>query len=150
MGTTPKGTEILPPKKHFGIFYSSAIEPKAACTQAESLNDSIGAAFLHSQIDLRGGIATEHGLFLQDGIVGLQDHIVNQPFRRDEVRIAAAKAACVAAWLQCQPPGTPVQSLRFRADQVAGLRHLQIQPPWAPLTRLKAANPQAFHYWYQA
>jgi hypothetical protein len=40
--------------------------------------------------------------------------------------------------------------LRFRADQVAGLRNLQIQPPWAPLTHLKAANPQAFHYWYRA
>ncbi len=74
-------------------------------------------------------MATEHGLFLQDGIVGLQDHIVNQPFRRDEARIAAAKAACVAAWLQYQPPGTSVESLRFRADQAAGLRELQIQPP---------------------
>jgi hypothetical protein len=40
--------------------------------------------------------------------------------------------------------------LRFRAAQLAGLRDLRIQPPWVPLTRLKAANPQACHYWYQA
>ena len=41
-------------------------------------------------------------------------------------------------------------SLRFRPDQVATLRDLQIQPPWSPLTRLKGATPQAFHHWYQA
>ena len=123
---------------------------QAAFTLAETLNDSIEAAFLYSQLDLRGGKATEHGLFLQDGIIGLQNHIVNQPFRRDEARIAAAKAACVAAWIQRQPRDVTIDSLRFRPDQVATLRDLQIQPPWSPLTRLKGANPQAFHYWYQA
>jgi hypothetical protein len=123
---------------------------RATFTIAETLNDSIEAAFLYSQIDLRGGKATEHGLLIQDGITGLQNHIVNQPFRRDEARIAAAKAACIAAWIQRQPAGVTIDSLRFRADQVPNLRDLQIQPPWSPLTRLKGANPQAFHYWYQA
>ena len=123
---------------------------KAAFTLAETLNDSIEAAFLYSQIDLRGGKTTEHGLLLQEGIVGLQNHIVNQPFRRDEARLAAAKAACLAAWIQRQPPNVTIDTLRFRPDQVATLRDLQIQPPWSPLTRLKGANPQAFHYWYQA
>ena len=123
---------------------------KAAFTLAETLNDSIEAAFLYSQIDLRGGKTTEHGLLLQEGIVGLQNHIVNQPFRRDEARLAAAKAACLAAWIQRQPSNVTIDTLRFRPDQVATLRDLQIQPPWSPLTRLKGANPQAFHYWYQA
>jgi len=87
---------------------------------------------------------------LEKAIVALQNHIVNQPFRRDEARIAAAKAACVAAWIQRQPAATTLDSLRFHPDQVAALRDLQIQPPWSPLTRLKGANPQAFHYWHQA
>ena len=63
---------------------------------------------------------------------------------------AAAKAACAAAWIQRQPPGVTIESLRFRPDQVATLRDHQIGPPWSPLTRLKGANPQAFHYWLQA
>ena len=122
---------------------------QAKFTLAQTLNDTIDAAFLYSQIDLRGGKKTEHGLFLQDGIAGLQNHIVNQSFRRDDARTAAAKAACVAAWIQRQPAAVTIDTLRFRADQVATLRDLQIQPPWAPLTRLKGANPQAFHYWFQ-
>lgn len=123
---------------------------QAAFTLAETLNDSIEAAFLYSQLDLRGGKTTEHGLFLQDGITGLQNHIVNQPFRRDEARVAAGKAACVAAWIQRQPPNVTIDTLRFRPDRVATLRDLQMRPPWSPLTRLKGANPQAFHFWCQA
>lgn len=123
---------------------------KASFTLAETLNDSIDAAFLYSQLNLRGGQATEHGLFLQEGITSLQNHIVNQPFQRDEARIAAAKAACVAAWIQRQPAAVTLDSLRFHPGQLAALRDVQIQPPWSPLTRLKGANSQAFHYWHEA
>jgi hypothetical protein len=71
--------------------------------------------FLYSQLDSRGGQATEHGLLLHAGIAGLQNHIVNQPFRRDEARTAAARAACAAAWIQRQPANVTIESLRFRA-----------------------------------
>ena len=44
-----------------------------------------------------------------------------RPRRLDlELAQSGAKAACVAAWLQRQPPDTTVESLRFRADQVGG------------------------------
>jgi hypothetical protein len=117
---------------------------------ADTLNDSIEAGFLYSQLDLRGGAKTEQGLFLQDGVTGLQNHLVNQPFRRDEARIAAGKVACIAAWIQRRPAGVTIEQLRFQTDRVAELRDLQFQAPWTPLTRLKGGNAQAFHYWYQA
>ena len=123
---------------------------QAKFSLADTLNDSIEAGFLYSQIDLRGGATTVHGLFLHEGVTGLQNHLVNQRFRRDEARVAAAKAACVAAWIQRQPEGVTIDQLRFRADRVAELHDLQIQAPWSPLTRLKGGNAQAFHYWYQA
>ncbi len=117
---------------------------------ADTLNDSIEAGFFYCQIGLRGGVSTEHGLSLQDGVSALQNHLVNLPFRRDEARIAAAKVACVAAWIQRRPAGMTIEQLRFQADRVAELRDLEIQPPWRSLTRLKGGNAEAFHYWYQA
>lgn len=123
---------------------------RAKFSIADTLNDSIEAGFLYSQIELRGGEKSELGLFLQDGVNALQNHLVNQPFRRDEARIAVGKVACAAAWIQRRPAGTTIEQLRFQPDRIAELRDLQIQTPWVPLNRLKGANPQAFHYWYQA
>lgn len=122
----------------------------AKFTVVDTLNDSIEAAFHFSQLALRGGANTEHGLFLQDGIRALQNHLVNHRFSRDEARIAAGKVACVAAWIQRQPGGVTIEHLRFRADGVPQLHDLQIHAPWSMLGRLKGANPQAFHYWHQA
>jgi hypothetical protein len=123
---------------------------QAEFSLADTLNDSIEAGLLYCQLELRGGAKTEQGLFLQDGVNALQNHLVNQPFHRDEARIAAAKVACVAAWIQRRPAGVTIEQLRFQSDRVAELRDLQIQAPWSPLTRLKGGNVQAFHYWFQA
>lgn len=122
----------------------------ASFSLADTLNDSIEFGFLYSQLGLRGHVKTEQGLYLQEGVTALQNHLVNQPFRRDEARIAAAKVACISAWIQLRPAGVTIEQLRFQAERVANLRDLQIQAPWSSLTRLKGGNAQAFHYWYQA
>jgi hypothetical protein len=122
---------------------------QATYTLAETLGDTIDSGFLYSQLDLPDGVETEHGLFLHAGVTKLQGHLVNLPFRRDEARIAAGKAACVAAWIQ-RRPGTPIAELRFQMDRAAELRDQEIQAPWAALNRLKGANPEAFHYWLLA
>ena len=118
-------------------------------THMETLGDTIEAGFLYSQLELRGGVETEHGLFLKQGVIGLQNHLVNQPFHRDEARIAAGKAACAAAWIQ-RRPAMSINDLRFNQSRVAELRDLQIDDPWVPLSRLKGANPEAFYYWRMA
>jgi hypothetical protein len=123
---------------------------QAEFSLADTLNDSIEAGFLYCQLELRGGVKTEQGLFLQDGVNALQNHLVNQPFRRDEARIATGKAACLAAWIQRRPAGVSIEQLRFQPDRVAELRDLQIEAPWTPLTRLKGGNAPAFHFWHQA
>jgi hypothetical protein len=51
---------------------------KAEFSLADTMNDSIEAGLLYSQIELRGGAKSEHGLFLQDGVTALQNHLVNQ------------------------------------------------------------------------
>ena len=119
---------------------------QAAFTLADTLGDTIESGFLYSQLDLRGGENTEHGLFLHQGVASLQNHLVNLPFGRDEARIAAGKAACAAAWIQRQA-AMSIAEMRFQIERVADLRDRQIGAPWMPLNRLKGANPEAFHYW---
>ena len=84
---------------------------QANYTLTDTLNDSIESGFLYSQLDLKGGLRTEPGLLLQDGITGLQNHLVNLPFRRDEARVASGKAACVAAWIMHRPAGVTLPEL---------------------------------------
>lgn len=120
----------------------------ATYTHAETLGDTIESGFLYSQLDLKGGVASEHGLFIQEGVENLQNHLVNAPFRRDEARIAAGKAACAAAWIQHQPE-MDIETMRFSEERVNELRDQAIKPPWTPLNRLRA-NPEALHYWLLA
>jgi hypothetical protein len=119
---------------------------QASFTLADTLADTIESGFFYSQIDLRGGVATQHGLFLQQGVSGLRNHLVNLPFHRDQARTAAGKASCTAAWIMHRPQMT-IEEMRFRMEEVERLRSLDIRPPWTPLNRLKGANPEAFHYW---
>jgi hypothetical protein len=123
---------------------------QANYTLADTLNDSIESGFLYSQLDLKGGVRTEPGLFLQEGVNGLQNHLVNLPFRRDEARIAAGKAACAAAWILRRPAGVTPADMRFQPANAVALREAEITAPWIPLNRLKGGNPEAFHYWHQA
>src|SRR5664280_1486880 len=122
---------------------------QVAYSLADTLNDSIETGFLYSQLNLKGGVETEHGLFVQDGVTGLQNHLVNQPFRRDEARIAAGKAACAAAWILLRPAGLVLTELRYQPTRAATLLETEIEAPWTPLNRLKGGNPEAFHYWHQ-
>jgi len=124
---------------------------KKSYTLSDTLNDTINAAFTYSQSGLRGGATSAHTELLQTGVKSLQNHLLNLPFAQTEARIAAAKAACLAAWLQRRPSGITFSSLRFALETAANeLRDKRIMAPWGPLDRLKGGNPEAFHYWHQA
>lgn len=122
----------------------------ASFTLEETLNDTITAGYF-SQLDLRGAAASEEGALLQQGVHSLQNHLVNVPFRRDEARIAAGKAACVAACIQRRmSERESIENLRFDLENAHALHGKDIITPWQPLNRLKGGNPEAFHYWYEA
>lgn len=120
-------------------------------TLTDTLNDTIEAAFAYSQCGLRGGENSDNVRMLQDGVKSLQNHLLGHPFAQTEARIAAAKAACLAVWLQWRPPDESFEKIRFDLDTASEtLREKRILAPWAPLDRLKGGNPEAFHYWYHA
>jgi hypothetical protein len=116
-------------------------------TLAETLNDTIETGFLYSQLGLRGSTPSDQGQFLEEGVKNLQNHLLNYPFRKEEARVAAGKAAALAAWIQKRPPFS-LESMRYNSSNIEELRTQTLGDSWAPLTRLKAANPEAFHYWH--
>jgi hypothetical protein len=120
-------------------------------TGVETLNDTISAAFAYCQVGLRGGVNSDHAQILHNGVRSLQNHLLNQPFAQPEARIAAAKAACLSAWLQRRLSGETFETIRFDLETVSEkLERKHILPPWAPLDRLRGGIPEAFHYWYHA
>lgn len=123
---------------------------RPSCTLDDALNDTIRAGFEYSQVGLRGGSDSENARSVQEGVRNLENHLLNQPFAQTEARIAAAKAACLAAWLQRRPAGVTFAEIRFDPKAVEELRDKRISRPWGPLDRLKGGNPEAFHYWHKA
>jgi len=128
---TPNSSSTVTPASHLRI---------PSTTQSKQ-------AFLYSQLDLKGGTRNEHGLFLEEGVRNLQNHLLNQPFRKDEARTAAGKAAALAAWIQKRPK-IRIDEIRFDPANIVALKDQTINAPWSSLSRLKGGNPEAFHYWH--
>ncbi|MFC1453186.1 nucleotidyl transferase AbiEii/AbiGii toxin family protein [Verrucomicrobiota bacterium] len=95
----------------------------------------------------KGGVADNRTGLIQDGIRRMGSHLIGDPYRIDEARVSAAKAACLAALLkQSRTDQAPAQ-LRFDPDRIAELRTAGLHR-WPVLNRLKAISPEAFHYWH--
>jgi len=88
-------------------------------------------------------------LMLQDGARKLKTHLVNHRFNPDDAKLAAAKAGLLTRLIAKGDSGESLDSWR-RMPGMDSLRDLLIDGEWNRLNRLKAVNPEAFYYWYQA
>lgn len=121
-----------------------------ALSQADTLDDTINAAYMMAQLGLKGNIIDGNATLLHEGVKSLANHLVNFPFHIDEARIAAGKAACAAAWIKKRPAGVTIADLRYDREKIQELALLEIAAPWQTLIRLRGANPEAFYYWHRA
>ncbi|MCX7044294.1 MAG: nucleotidyl transferase AbiEii/AbiGii toxin family protein [Candidatus Sumerlaeota bacterium] len=119
----------------------------AAFTLEEALNDALQTARLICQTALRGGETTDRTHLLEQGRKRLQNHLVANRFSQDEAKIAASKAACLAAALKCGLDGRLLSDLRYREGARSSLRDTVLAD--GVLNRLKKSSPEAFHYWRQ-
>ncbi|MBW6504840.1 hypothetical protein K0B90_11300 [bacterium] len=86
---------------------------------------------------------------LLDGVRKLMTHLVNHRFNPDDAKLAAAKAGLLTRLIAKGDSGESLDSWR-RMPGTDSLRDLLIDGEWNRLNRLKAVNPEAFYYWYQA
>lgn len=113
-------------------------------TKEQALDDSIETATLVCGAGLKG--APEGGDLdtLLSGGRALAGHLTNHRFGQPEMKIAAAKAACLAGLLRSGSlPASGVR--RYDPARVAELQDIRL-PGDSYLWRLKKTSPEAFHY----
>jgi hypothetical protein len=114
---------------------------------AETTQDTIDSAFLLCQAGLRGSFENEKTVELQQGIRQIQSYLLNAPFRIDEARVAAAKAA----WLSGMVKSTNSASLadiRYHESKLSQIQDESLSGNWKILNRLKSTQTEAFYYWW--
>ena len=118
-------------------------------TPADALEDTLQASLSLSLHRLKGMKDTPEALMLEDGTRKLASHLVNHRFNPDMAKLAAAKAALVALLIANEESGSSLGVFK-PTPLPEELRQLEIFGEWERLNRLKATNPEAFWYWYQA
>jgi hypothetical protein len=120
-------------------------------TREQVLLDIHDASLALTLYELRGAPEVADARLLVDGVGRLQSHVVQSRFRLDQARIAAGKAALIAAILARGVP-VDINELRYQStpEALSVLKQAQIAlPAWQPINRIKGANPEAFYYWYK-
>ena len=112
----------------------------------QALDDTIAAAALICQVNLKGGIADDRAKLILNGITRIESHLVGDPYRIDDARVSASKAAYLAAILKQDTISQAIENIRFNQSRVEELRDAKIEK-WPVLNRLKAVSIEAFHYW---
>ncbi|MBF0106224.1 MAG: nucleotidyl transferase AbiEii/AbiGii toxin family protein [Deltaproteobacteria bacterium] len=137
-------------KTHKTIFEAENNYRGSRFTWEQALQDTIETALLICQIQTRGGLKDDGRMALiQDGVKKVNSHIVGPALQIDQVKVAAAKTALLAAIILQNEQVFDIHTLRYSNEQANLLRELTIQK-WPVLNNIKAANPEAFYYWWQA
>lgn len=116
-------------------------------SMSETTADTVKAALLINQLDLRGSIENENTNILRRGIRQIQSHLLRDRFSLTEAKIAAARAAALAGLLQSNSLPAPDQ-LRFAQDKLALIRDVTLSGKLQILNRIKTILPEVFYYWY--
>jgi hypothetical protein len=114
----------------------------------QALDDTMAAARLICEIQLRGVPADPRHRLILDGMGRMANHLIGDRLQLDDLKIASARAASVAALIR--NPSTPMTlaDVRFDPVGIANLAAINLSLS-RPLNRLKQTNPEAFYYWYR-
>lgn len=111
----------------------------------DALNDTIATAQCYCAYGLKGATQHPHQGLLESGRKSLTSHLIGATFTGAEAKIAAAKAACLAAALRDGNPHQLFHHGRYTPEQIPRLAAVKLSDP--VLQRLRAGNPEAFHFW---
>jgi hypothetical protein len=116
-----------------------------AYTRNQALEDTIETACQISCIRLRGASQDQTTTLIDAGLKGIGNHLFGT-FRMDDLKVAAARAACIAALIRHPESSLTIDDLRYDPNRAGELIPLSIN--YAPrLNHLKKINPEAFFYW---
>jgi hypothetical protein len=113
-----------------------------------ALQDAFDTAYRIAQVGF--AIAPKDGRdeLLEAGRKQIGSHLVGVKFRREEMKIAAAKAALLASALRAEAL-PDFDSLRYDESKLPGLRNVKFDPPFSAIGKLKAV-PKVMWLWAEA
>jgi len=117
-------------------------------TRTQALDDTIEHARLISEIGLLGASLDPKCQLFDRGLTKMAGHLIGEPFKMENLKVAAARAASIAALIRNPDSPLTLDDIRFDPARVAELQEVQISLS-QPLNRLKATNPEAFFYWHK-
>lgn len=119
-------------------------------TLEQVLDDTLDAAYWLSQMGVAGEIANDKTEFLNRAVRSLDSHLFGSDFGFPRAKVAAGRAALVAALIKSGRVDQPLAELRRMPEDINELKKLHVAGPWAKLDALRKTNPEAFYYWHRA
>jgi len=118
-------------------------------TRQGALDDSIRAAFLVSQLNLRGESRGERHKreILVEGIGAINVTLTQNEYTVDSARLSASRAALLAALIRAGRSGRPEQYI-FNPEALDDLPRA-LEGRYAVLSPLRETVTEAFHNWHQ-
>ena len=119
-------------------------------TKDDTLEDTIDACYLISQLGFRQAIENDQTRILRDGIRKLQSHLINIHYSNDDAKLSAAKVAFVTSVLIKGRDFPDPKKFKFNSDRISHIKDIQLRGKYQVLNRLKSVLPEAFYYWFLA
>lgn len=117
-------------------------------TRNQALDDTIENARLISELGLKGALLDLKCQLFQSGLRKMAGHLIGGSFNMEKLKVAAARAACIAALIRNPASPLTLDDLQYDPAQASGLAALTINR-FPRINRLKATNPEAFFYWHK-
>lgn len=117
-----------------------------------SLTDTVNACLAITSERARRAPAFPDAPLLTDGLARLTGHLTQPRLTENDRRVMAARAAVLVSHLRARRT-FDFATARYTgsAEQIAALQAATLNGrPHSWIDGLKAVNPEAFHYWYQA
>ncbi len=117
-------------------------------TRTQALDDTIENARLISELGLKGASQNPKCQLFSKGLGKMKGHLIGGPFNIENLKVAAARSATIAALIRNPASPFTLAEVRYDPARVAELRQAKISLS-QPLNRLRQANPEAFFYWHK-
>jgi hypothetical protein len=114
----------------------------------QALDDTIGAARMICETQLKGAVVDPRRALILSGMGKMANHLIGPAFRLDDLKVAAARSAAVAALIKHPATRLTLDDLRYASERVGELAAGEITIAH-PLSRLRQTNPEAYWVWHQ-
>lgn len=118
-----------------------------AFSMDQSLDDTIEAARLFNSVNLKGYTASPECGILTQGVTQVDSHMIGRHYTLDDAKIAAARAAHLAALIRTGAAPQELSSIKFGATSIDAIKDSTLTGRFGILNRLKRFNSEAFYHW---